>query len=222
MKLSRQQIIAISLVLLPIAIIWLVNGIYLAALARISVTYFWLADLVQWVVVPSMLLMFLAKKMNIHPSHYGLNLKDQQWRFVLLESLAMFVTAGLAYYLTLKVAYHVLHQPTGYFSFPGVFPDGLMGKVIWLYSGVSAGLIESIFFVGLPWLLYQNIRSEPSPVIFTLLATGIFALAHWEQGPHNIIAAFSFNLVACAWYFRGNSLWPLIIGHALIDLADFV
>jgi hypothetical protein len=53
MYINRQQRFTIILTLLPVVVIWLVNGIYLAMLAQISVSLFWLADFFQWVICPS-------------------------------------------------------------------------------------------------------------------------------------------------------------------------
>ena len=221
MQLIRSQKIAIAAALLPVVVIWLVNGIYLAMLARISVTLFWLADFVQWIILPAILLWLLAKKASIFPRHYGLDTTAMRWDSLALRSLAVLCTAGLIYFASYKLSWQLLNHPSGYFTFPGVFPGGIMGTVVWLYSAATAGLIESIFFIGLPWLLYHNIRSDPSRIAFTLITSLVFALAHWEQGPHNIIAAFCFNLAACAWYFRLDTLWPLVAGHTLVDLIDF-
>nr|WP_229506747.1 CPBP family intramembrane glutamic endopeptidase [Pseudoduganella rivuli] len=96
-----------------------------------------------------------------------------------------------------------------------------MGSVIWIYSAVTAGIVESIFFIGLPWLLYRHVRAAPSRIAFALLATTVFAVAHWEQGPHVIIGAFFSNLVACFWYFLLGTLWPVAAGHILVDLVAF-
>lgn len=221
MHLDRQQINSIVLALLPVVVIWEVNGIYLAALARISVSLFWLADFIQWIVLPTTLLMFLAKKASLLPKHYGFDTVAIRWQSPILGTLGAFVTMGLAFFLTRNLSWELLGQPTGFFTFPGVFPGGLMGNIIWLYSAVTAGIVESTFFIGLPWLLYHNVRSVPSRVVFTTLASLVFATAHWEQGPHVVVGAFFSNLVACFWFFRLGTLWPVAVGHTLVDLVAF-
>lgn len=221
MHLDRHQQRAIGLTVLPAILLWQVNGIYLAALARIDPYLFWAADLAQWVLLPAVLLTVLAKRSGVRPAHYGCGLPSPPLASLVLGSLGVFVTAGLVFYWTRYGAWQLLGRPSGFFTFPGVFPGGPMGTVIWLYSAATAGIVESIFFIGLPWRWYQGIRETPSRAAYALLVSLVFAAAHWEQGPHIVIAAFFFNLVACAWYFKLGSLWPIVVGHALIDLVVF-
>jgi membrane protease YdiL (CAAX protease family) len=221
MHLDRQQKVAIAWALFPVVFIWQINGIYMAALARISVPLFWLADVIQWIVLPAVLLIFLAKRAALLPKDYGLDTAALRWRSLILGTLAVFATTSLAYFWASKLSWQWLDQPTGYFSFPEVFPGGLMGNVIWFYSALTAGIVESIFFIGLPWLLYRNVRRLPSRAAFTLIASVIFACAHWEQGPHVVVAAFCFHVVACAWYFRLGTLWPVAASHSLVDMVAF-
>jgi len=221
MHLDRRQQMATGLAVLPVVLIWQVNGIYLAALARIDALLFWAADVVQWIALPTILLIFLAKKASVFPKHYGLDTSDLRWQTLTLGTVGVSITAGLAFYLARNWAWQLFGQPTGFFTFPGVFPTGSLGTVIWFYSAITAGIVESIFYIGLPWLLYRNLKIKPSRISFALVASTVFAMAHWEQGPHIVTAALFFNLVACAWYFKLGSLWPIVAGHTLIDLLAF-
>lgn len=103
-----------------------------------------------------------------------------------------------------------------------VFPRGLAGAAVQTYAAVSAGLVESIFFIGLPWLWYSSARQRPSELLFTLAVSAIFALAHWEHGRHGVIAAFFAHCVMCRWFLYWRTLWPVVLGHTLIDMAVFV
>jgi len=221
MYLDQRQQIATGLAVLPVALIWQINGIYLAALARINLLLFWAADFIQWIVLPTFILVFVAKKAGVLPKHYGLDTSALRWQLQILGTLGVFITAGLTFYFARNWAWQLFGRPTGFFTFPGVFPSGPMGTVIWLYSAVTAGVVESVFFIGLPWLWYRNIKVIPSRVSFALVASAVFAIAHWEQGPHIVAAALLFNLVACAWYFKLGSLLPIVAGHTLVDLVAF-
>ena len=202
-------------------VVWLVNGIYLAALAKVSAPLFWLADVCQWIFLPSALLIYLARKASLLPKHYGLDTAALRWQSPFIGTLMVFVTGGIAFYEAQKISWMLLGYPRGIFSFDLVFPAGLMGGVCRIYSAVTAGVVESIFFIGLPWLLYRHIRTDASTQAFSALVSIVFALAHWEQGPHVVIGAGCFNLVACFWCFRLGSLWPVVTGHLLIDLVAF-
>ncbi|MRV70214.1 CPBP family intramembrane metalloprotease [Duganella sp. FT92W] len=221
MQLERHQQFAITWALLPVIVIWQINGLYLASLAKISVPAFWLADLCQWILLPSLIVTALARKASLLPKHYGLDTAPHRWQALIVGALLVFITTYIAFVGTRNISWALLGHPPSYFSFPGVFPSGLMGSVIWIYSAVTAGIVESIFFIGLPWLLYRHVRAAPSRIAFALLATTVFAVAHWEQGPHVIIGAFFSNLVACFWYFLLGTLWPVAAGHILVDLVAF-
>jgi hypothetical protein len=217
--LAKPQQYAIAWALFPVVVVWLLNGFYMAALARISVPLFWLADVVQWIVLPITLLATLSKKASLLPKNYGLDISALRWQSPIMGTLAVFVTTGLALSMMRNLAWELLGQPTGFFSWSSVFPQGMLGTIAWLYSAFAAGIVESIFFIGLPWLLYHNVRRDPSRAAFTLVSSVVFALAHWEQGPHVVIGAYFANVVACFWFFELGTLWPVAAGHILVDLV---
>jgi hypothetical protein len=219
--LAKPQQYAIAWVLFPVFVVWLVNGFYMAALARISVPLFWLADVVQWIVLPVTLLVILSKRASLLPKNYGLDISAIRWQSPISGTLAVFVTSGLVFSMTVSLSWHLFGKPTGFFGWSSVFPQGMLGTIVWLYSALAAGIVESIFFIGLPWLLYYNARREPSRVAFALLVSIVFAAAHWEQGPHVVIGAYFANLVACFWFFQLGTLWPVAAGHVLVDLVAF-
>lgn len=221
MYLDRRQQFAVTLAVLPVAVIWLVNGLYMTTLARISVSLFWFVDFIQWIVLPTTLLVFLAKSASVLPKHYGFDASTLRWLPSIMGALAVFVTTGLVFFLAIRLWWLLFDRPTGFFAFPEVFPGGLARQIIWFYSSVTAGIIESIFFIGLPWLLYRNIKNEPSCVAFTFISSVIYATAHWEQGPDTVVAVFCFQLVACVWFFKLRTLWPIAAGHTLVDMVAF-
>jgi hypothetical protein len=221
MYLNHGQRIWVTLVLLLISIVWEANGIYLAAFAQNHILLYWLADIFQWVMLPIMLITLLAEKASIFPKHYGLDTSALRWQSLIARTMAMFISAGLAFHWATQLSWYLLGHPTGYFNFLSAYPTGVMHTVVWLYSSIAVGIVESIFFIGLPWLLYQNVQFHPSMKVFSVLTSVIFAATHWEQGPHAIVGAFCFSLVACYWYFRFGTLWPVAAGHALVDLVAF-
>lgn len=133
----------------------------------------------------------------------------------------VFVTAGLAFLVARNLSWRVLGPSPGSFQLVHLFPQGLTGAAMQIYAAISAGLVESIFFIGLPWLLYASAHQHPSEMRFMLTVSAIFALAHWEQGRHIMIAAFFSHLVMCRWFLLWRTLWPVVLGHTMIDLAAF-
>lgn len=210
---------AILISLFVVVVVWGINGVYLSILSKYSASAFWTADLVQWVLLPSALIWILTSHYLVRPKHYGLDPAD-----IGIQTIAWSVPASItfyaAYFWLTEFVSGQLGNPGGFFAFEDVFPTGNLGTVAWLYSALSAGIVESVFFIGLPWLLWSQTRSEDR-VWFTAFWSVVFAAVHWEQGPHVFVGALAFNLVACAWYFRLKTLWPVVIGHVIVDLIDF-
>lgn len=219
MHLDRAQQTSVAFALAPILIVWQLNGFYMAALSKLSVPLFWLVDIGQWVVLPGLVLLFLARNAALFPAHYGLGCSTLSRQTVLAGTLMVFASDGVAFTLARNISWDLLGHPQGLFSFSQVFPEGLLGQVSLLYSAMTAGVIESIFFISLPWLLYRQLRAEASRTAFAFLVSVVFAIAHWEQGPHVIVGAFAANLVSCFWFFKLRNLWPVAAGHALVDLV---
>lgn len=210
---------AIALALAVVAFVWGVNGIYLSVLSRYSVAAFWIADVVQWLVIPGAIVFWLAARHNILPRDYGFDPARLTFAALAWGAVAA-VTFYPAYFQVKDAAWALLGEPGGFFALEDVFPGGAMGKVIWIYSALTAGIIESAFFIGLPWLLWSR-KAIGSALFFSGAISVLFAAVHWEQGPHIVVAAMAFSLVACAWFFRMRTLWPVVIGHVIIDLIAF-
>jgi len=220
-QLDTPQTKRVAAALLLVTVIWSINGVYLAALARVSTSLFWAADLLQWILVPGLLAVLLAKTAAVQPRHYGLGPAEHRWYAAALASVGVGATTGFAFFWSRNASWELLGQPTGFFSLPTAFPAGSLGTVTWVYSAVTAGLVESAFFIGLPWLLYRSLRLAPSKAIFTVLVSVLFGVCHWEQGPHVVVGAFCSHIVACVWFFALRTLWPVAAGHTMVDLVAF-
>ena len=217
---TRQQLL-VGWSLIPVLLVWQLNGFYLPALRSRGAPIFWAVDGLQWIVLPALLLGLLAHKAALRPTHYGLvPLGKNLWPLA-GQGLMVFVTAGLAFLVARNLSWRVLGPSPGSFQWVHLFPQGLAGAAVQIYAAVSAGLVESIFFIGLPWLLYASARQHPSERRFTLCVSTIFALAHWEHGRHGVIAAFFAHGVMCRWFLHWRTLWPVVLGHTMIDLAAF-
>lgn len=210
---------SIATILLIAAIVWGVNGVYLSYLSEFGPLVFWTADLIQWVLVPAVSACYLASKFGIAPSQYGFNPPVPRPTHFLwgMLSVAAFYPA---FFWVRNYTWTALGMPSGFFTWSAEMPDGYAGTAVWMYSAITAGLVESAFFIGLPWLLWSR-HIPQKRVLFSLASSVVFSAVHWEQGPHVVAGAFAFGLVACVWYFRSQSLWPVAIGHTVVDLMAF-
>jgi membrane protease YdiL (CAAX protease family) len=109
------------------------------------------------------------------------------------------------------------------FSYGAITPSGPLRPLVAGYWAITAGLVESVFYIGLPWHLWRNhFGLAHRRKLFLWVSTAIFAAIHWEQGLHNVIAAFAFGLAATLIYWKINDLWPIAGAHALIDFVMFL
>ncbi|MGQ0729334.1 hypothetical protein [Acidovorax sp.] len=216
---NRNEQALIGWALLAVLAVWQLNGFYLPALGRLDARLFWAADGLQWLVLPAVLLGRLAHKAGLRPRHYGLASPGENLWPLAWQSLMVFITAGLVFVVARNLSWRVLGPSPGSFQWEQVFPHGLAGVGVQIYAAVSAGLVESIFSIGLPWLLWCSVRQHGSELHFTCAVSAIFALAHWEHGRHIVIAAFFSHFVMCRWFLLWRTLWPVVLGHTMIDLA---
>lgn len=217
---TRQQLL-LGFALMPVLLVRQLNGFYLPSLGRANPLIFWAVDAVQWIVLPALLLGLLAYKAALLPNHYGLvPLGKNLWPLA-GQGLLVFISAGLAFLVARNLSWRVLGSSPGSFQLAHLFPEGLASAGVQIYAAVSAGLVESIFFIGLPWLLYASARQHPSEMRFMLTVSALFALAHWEHGRHGVIAAFFAHWVMSRYFLHWRNLWPVVLGHTMVDLAVF-
>ncbi len=202
----------------------LLNGFYNGPLYRLAPPLFWLADIALFVIAPISIVYWLARVANIRPRHYGLNVLS----FGGMESLAtslifafvLVAASEIARYIGWVFTWRWYVEPD--FSYGAVAPNGMLRPLFTVYLALTAGLMESVFYIGLPWYLWRNhFGLAHRRRTFLWLSALVFAAAHWEQGAHNAIGAFAFGLVACLLYWKVNDLWPVVGAHVITDLFFF-
>lgn len=215
---------------LPVVLAAFVNGWYLPLLAREGMFWFWLADLLQWLLLPFLMLRLLARHgLTLSAAGFPWPLPQLQLPRdgLLLGGQALLVLASLAlvYFAVEPLAKALFPEALVWFQFEDVELTGVSGRVLWLYSALTAGVVESLFYIGLPWLACRHMtfknRAWLSPLAFSLLSALVFSSVHWEQGLSGLLSAFAFGLAACFWYFRLGHLWLVVLAHVAIDLYAF-
>lgn len=219
---SRIQIAGLSC--LPV-IGSLLNGFYNGPLYRLDPALYWIADFILFVLAPLVIVSVLASSANISPKHYGLKLAG----FGSIEVIATSIFFGLVLLAVYKLAQDLAWMLTwDLYSFPdfsygAAAPKGITRPFVALYWALSAGLTESIFYIGLPWYLWRNsFGLARYRRTFIWASAIVFSAAHWEQGAHGVFAAFAFGITACVFYLKINDLWPIVGAHTLIDLFLFL
>lgn len=214
----------IAVLTMPVIITAFINGWYLPTVAGLGLHWFWLVDMLQWIFLPLGLVVLLARR-GVLPAHYGFAPPRHAWPWQVSTTALVVLTLAAVYFGVRPWALQAFAAAPAGFQFEDVELTGIAGRVLWLYAGFTAGFVESIFYIGLPWLACLRWRQHGgatvSPLMFSLLSTLVFASVHWEQGWAGVVAAFAFGLAACFWFFRLGSLWQIAVAHTLIDLYTF-
>ena len=200
----------------------LLNGYYNASLYRLHPGLFWLADFILFAALPMAIAYWLAKSANIRPRNYGLQFPPFGGIEPLASSLflgtLLFATHFVAQYLGWVFTWQWYTEPD--FSYGTALPKGPLHLPALLYMSLSAGLMESVFYLALPWYFWRNyLGLAHRRRTFVWLSSAVFASVHWEQGPHNMVAVFAFGFVACLLYWKINDLWPIVGAHTVVDIA---
>ncbi len=202
----------------------LLNGFYNGPLYRLAPPLFWLADLTLFVIAPTAVAYWLARLANVRPRHYGLNIPPNGGMESLVTSLlfafVLVATYEAARYIGWLFTWRWYVEPD--FSYGAITPNGPLRPIIAVYWALTAGLMESVFYIGLPWYIWRDrlgLAHRRRP--FLWLSALAFAAVHWEQGSHNVIGAFAFGFVACLLYWKVSDLWPVVGAHVMTDILSF-
>lgn len=91
---------------------------------------------------------------------------------------------------------------------------------VWLFAGLGEEFLYRGYFMTRIWQVLGQTRLAWAAAI--VLQAVLFALAHWYQGPVNMVpigvVAVFVGITTVAW---GRNLWPAIFAHALVDTLGF-
>ena len=216
---------AVLLACMPHVVITIFDGFFKESIYRVSALAFWSFDCFKFVVVTVVAVIWLYRKFSIAPASYGFKSisKSGGWIRTIGSTIIFTVVLFFIYREAQSMAWNLL-RPTPIDDFyKSIIPDGLLQYPVVLYYALTAGFTEEIFFRALP-LLYVQRRFGAGKALgwYVIITSLLFAVAHWENGPHEVIATFIFGVVACLFYLKLKSIWPVIAGHTLIDFWFFI
>ncbi len=209
----------------PIVTTGLLNEFWVEPAYRHGVVWFYLADSLQWIVVPALVWLFVLRPGGIKPVEYGLDFAPYAKRP--LDAVALFVFVALLLWLSYEpvkgVALRYLAPYANPFGYANTIPASFLGKAAGvIYFSVTAAVVEEVAFRGLTWAYLSLVFPLKHRAFwYIVLSSLLFASVHSEQGPHGVIAAFTFGLMAAFLYSRLQNLWPLVFGHCVGDVISF-
>ena len=191
---------------------------------------FWTVDFIRCLLLPAALVawgiwrhLFTLADLGLHTRIFG-----RRNAFLLLATIA--IVAIFQSHLDTRLVAWAIHAypPTStsasHFSYNQMLPPpgpetGGYRLLAVCYLAVSAGLSEEILFRGL-------LRRAFGPGLiqtaaFVLISAVTFASVHLFGGQAKVAYALGHGLAAAVIYAITGNLWPVIVGHTMIDLYWF-
>jgi membrane protease YdiL (CAAX protease family) len=101
-------------------------------------------------------------------------------------------------------------------DFSTLLPTNLHERLLFALVAISAGICEEIVFRG--WLLDVLHQFGLTGIGLVAVASAVFGLAHFYQGPIGILLTGLLGVVFCGLYIAIGSLLLPIVVHAIVDL----
>ena len=209
---------------MPVVLMGLGNG-FLLGTAMANPVWYWIADVLQWVIVPAACLVLLKIRYQVDYHSYGLDLRSllsQRNLVYTCVALALFLLMVFPGYGALWKYLWTLDDLTRVGGDPErMMPRGIVAaSAVTLYRSITAGFVEEVFYRGLLRnALIGSVATERNVLAYLAFSSILFGLAHWEAGATAIVTFTVLGAFAGLLYLFCNSLWPLIAGHVVTDVV---
>jgi len=213
----------VSLVTAPFFLFGMVNGIYNSELANYPVL-FWVVDVVGWVILPALILLYIYKYYGIGLHDYGLVKITNSYQRREMTNWTVLATfmLGIYYFAFSWLAWKIIVVDTPVFAYKDMVPGGDARFFTIFYLAITAAIFEEIFFRGLIWrLVYTSNINGNKSYVYIVISSLLFSLVHWENGLPEVLATLVYGVVACILFLRLRNLYPLIVAHFFIDVVIF-
>lgn len=224
MNSNFERRFVVGLLMLPLIGTLLLNGLYLKYLPLYSGLY-WLNEVVTWLIIPLLTLRVLLVRYSVPPADYGLRLpKSRKEKYDLAPQAFTLLMFSLINEFVLYPYLPQLYFLPAAFSYVEVVQlQGSAKLAVAIFFAISAGLVESIFFLGLlEKVVLENVSHPNASIVFVTVSSGLFALIHWEQGSQGVVSAAILGVVYALLYLRIKYLLPFILAHVGLDLMVYL
>lgn len=184
--------------------------------------YFWVADVLCFVVLPAALVFGL--KLPLLPE-YAIGIKKPRREppsTLIFFSLILAISLWAAYSLSGYFAQSLIQNLSGLFpvqiSYTAHIPkSGFWAFFVVVYFALTAGLVEEYFFRGLlNTAMAQTVTKNV--FVYVIVSTISFTAIHWAGGAKNLVSTFLPGLVLAVAFVRTRDLRVCMLGHGLFWL----
>ena len=220
---ARTELVVLLLIgIIPAEFNWLYNP-RLADSPRL----FWSIDVARFVVLPTLLVgwglsrrLFTFGDIGLHTRVFGRSNRMLFFPALILVPLLMhwedpkFVAWARSAYPTTGRELH--------FDYAQVLPPrgpetGGWRLLAVTYMALSAAATEELIYRGILRRLFPPVWLWSVP--FVVFSAALFASIHWYGGPAKLLYTGCVGLLTAIIYALTGNLWPLIVGHFVIDFG---
>lgn len=222
--LRPAQRFELALILLLAMAPMLLNGFYNPALAS-HPARFWQVEFLGFAALPLAVYIYGRARGLFANADIGLSTRVLSWNNPVLFAACVIVLPIVMLKLDglfLDWAVRLLPpNASPEFDYRQMIPPpgprtGLLRLLAVLYMALSAGLVEELLFRGLFRRMLP--AGVAGAIAFVVLSPPMFALVHWEGGPTKLLYCYLWGISTCLMYLGTRNLWPLIVGHMLVDI----
>ena len=187
---------------------------------------FWTVEVLTWIVLPLAIYLWGMRRGVFTNAELGLSLRvcgtSRRWAF----AVALIVTPSLFLWVDPRLAHTVVehisvsHRLVDY-DYKQILPapgpeTGLLRLLATLEMALTAGVVEEFYYRGMMRRLFG--RGCFGAILFVIVSSLLFAGSHFEWGEQKLAYAFGWGIIMGSIYAATGNLWPVILGHTLVDL----
>jgi membrane protease YdiL (CAAX protease family) len=175
--------------------------------------------------IPAFFILLLSAAKRITPNNYGLCwFKPYNNSYLLYISLviALIYFIYLSYSLValrINAIKKVIINQNLPDTIKALLPVTRKEKLVWVFTSITAGIIEELIFRGFFFYLMGNLFPGLNIFIILGIAALIFGIGHIYQGLMEAVKPMFLGLVYGVFYIAFGSIIPCIILHAMQDLC---
>lgn len=190
---------------------------------------YWASDFVEQVLFSVALLWLILRLTGWRLRDFGLALPRRPVRLGIFLAMVgagstmLVVAAPLTEALTGRLGI-VPEMPEGEDAFLSLLPDGQALRFLAVvYTCAVSGMFEELFYRGVLWrALVVEERGHLRKVIYVLVSSVLFGIAHTEQGLFGVVSNILWGAVGALLLLVLRNLWPLVLGHAATNFIEYL
>lgn len=193
-------------------------------LGALDSTAFWVADIVCYVVIPSVLIYWMTSgqisSKKFDEDH--VNASNGTIAFqALVCTLTLLAMNPIGHLIGIKLSdsYPKLLESTLDYGLK-LSKVSEYKYVVLLYFALTSSIVEEFFFRGLIRKILIN-HFDKSRLAFVIISSIIFGGAHWAAGIAAVVSAGFSGIFLAVLYVWSRDLRPIMIGHFIFNLIMF-